>query len=251
MTIKVINLNFAYGSSQVIKNITLNINEGEVVGVLGPNVAGKSTLIKLLSGLLKPTGGQILLNNLPIDKISHQDRAKKIAIVAQENNIPFAFKSIEVVLMGRTPHLPALGFESTRDLDVAKSAMTKTDSYQFAFRSIRELSGGERQRVILARALAQESKILLLDEPTTFLDIRHQIEFYKLLRDENRERGLTIVSAMHDLNIASTFCDRLIFLKDGSVLADGSPSDVVTEKIIRKLFDINFNTSLYSKILGC
>lgn len=249
--ISISNLNFSYGSSQVIKNITSNINEGEVVGVLGPNGAGKSTLIKLLSGLLKPTSGQVLLNNFSINKISHKDRAKKIAVVSQENNIPFAFKSIEVVLMGRTPHLPAIGFESARDLDVAKNAMTKTDSHQFASRNIRELSGGERQRVILARALAQESKILLLDEPTTFLDIRHQIEFYKLLRDENHERGLTIVSAMHDLNIASTFCDRLILLKNGQVLADGRPSEIITEEIIRKLFDMNFNTSLYSKILGC
>jgi iron complex transport system ATP-binding protein len=151
---------------------------------------------------------------------------------------------MEVVLMGRTPHLPIFGFESRRDIEIARDAMRKTDCLGLASRDINALSGGERQRVILARALAQEPRILLLDEPTTFLDIRHQIELHRLLKSLNRDGSLTIVIAMHDLNLASAFCDRIVILKEGRIAASGLPRDVINAGTMRDVFEASVKVGI-------
>lgn len=228
---------FAYEQAEVLAGVSLAIRPGEVVGIVGPNGAGKSTLLKLMAGLLAPQGGEIRLGDRPLGSIRPGERAKLAAFVPQESRFPFAFRALELVLMGRAPHLPAFGFESQRDVAIARAAMAKTDCEAFAARPIDALSGGERQRVILARALAQETPLLLLDEPTAFLDIRHQAGLHRILAEENRRRGTTIVAAMHDLNLAAAFCSRIVMLAGGRVAADGSPASVFTAPIIRAVFD--------------
>lgn len=229
------NIYFSYGTSDVLRGISMTVGSGEIVGVLGPNGAGKSTLIKLMAGLIKAQNGDVIIDGRQIDAISTRELARHMAVVPQQNIVPFAFTSLQIVLMGRSPHISFLGFESARDIEIARKAMRQTDCLEFASRDINELSGGERQRVFLARAIAQGPKILLLDEPTTFLDIRHQIELNKQLKILNRE-GVTIISAMHDLNMASIFCDRIVMLKEGRVFCDGHPNEVMTSENIRSVF---------------
>ena len=241
--IELSSISFAYGNKEVLKDISLNIRKGEIVGILGPNGAGKSTLIKLMSGVLSSRLGNILIDNKAINKISARERARLVALVPQENSIPFSFSAMEVVLMGRTPHLNLLGFESARDIEIARNSMVKTDCLEFTARDINSLSGGERQRVILARALAQEAEVLFLDEPTTFLDIKHQIGLHTILREENKGKGTTIICALHDLNIASVFCDRIILLKEGKIVADGIPQEVITTEIINQTFGVSVHIS--------
>lgn len=236
--LKLKNISFAYDKRLVLSDISLSINHGEIVGILGPNGAGKSTLIKLIAGLIKPRSGDILLDDRPLRSFSGRELARTIALVPQESAIPFSFKAFEVVLMGRQPHLTTFGFESKNDLAVSMDAMKKTDCFELAPRSINELSGGEKQRVILARAFAQTPKLLLLDEPTTFLDIKHQLTLCKLLKKENEDSGLTIVCAMHDLNLAGAFCDRVVILKGGSIAADGKSAEVMRKEIVGPAFDI-------------
>lgn len=229
------NIYFSYGASDVLRGVSMNVGSGEIVGVLGPNGAGKSTLIKLMAGLIKAQNGDVIIDGRQIDAIPARELARHMAVVPQQNIVPFAFTSFQIVLMGRSPHISFLGFESARDIEIAREAMRQTDCLGFAARDINELSGGERQRVFLARAVAQGPKILLLDEPTTFLDIRHQIELNRQLKILNRD-GVTIISAMHDLNMASIFCDRIVMLKEGRVFCDGHPNEVMTSENIRFVF---------------
>ena len=227
---------FAYGDAEVLRGVSLAIDPGEIVGIVGPNGAGKSTLLRLLAGLLAPRGGSVLLGDRPVAGIRPAELARIAAFVPQESRFPFPFRALELVLMGRAAHLPAFGFESRGDVAIARAAMERTDCAAFAGRPIDELSGGERQRVILARALAQEPRILLLDEPTAFLDIRHQVGLHRALAEDSRRRGTTVVAAMHDLNLAAAFCRRIVMLADGAVAADGSPADVFTAETVRAVF---------------
>ncbi|MFH0799142.1 MAG: heme ABC transporter ATP-binding protein [Pseudomonadota bacterium] len=234
--LKIEDIHFAYGEEDVIRGVSFEMAPSEIVGILGPNGAGKSTLIKLMAGLFKARSGEATLGGEDLHRMPAAERAREIAFVPQESHIPFSFTAMEVVLMGRSPHLPLLGFESRRDIAIAHEAMEKTDCLKFAPRDINSLSGGERQRVILARALAQEPKLLFLDEPTTFLDIRHQIELHRLFSSLSRKGGLAIAAAMHDLNLAAAFCDRLIVLKEGRITAAGKPRDVITSSTIFEAF---------------
>lgn len=232
------NISFSYEEGPpILKHLSLKITKGEFVGILGPNGSGKTTLLKIISGTLKPQKGEVLLEGRALDTIRHRDRAKFIAVVPQETSIPFSFSALEVVLMGRAPYLPSFGFETKEDISVAKYAMDATDVSKLADRSIQELSGGEKQRVIVARALAQEPQLLLLDEPTTFLDIRHQMDLYRLVKKRNAEDGLTVITVLHDINLASTFCDRIVFLKAGRIVEDGMPHDVIKYAKIKEVFD--------------
>ena len=236
--IELSNISFSYEEGHnVLKHISLKIGKGEFVGVLGPNGSGKTTLLKIISSVLKPQKGYLTLDGKRLESVRHKDRAKFIAVVAQETSIPFSFSALEVVLMGRAPYLPLFGFEKKEDIAVAKSAMEATDILNFAGRNIQELSGGERQRVIVARALAQQPRLILLDEPTTYLDIKHQMDLYRLMKKRNIEDGLTVITVLHDINLASTFCDRIIFLKDGRTVADGTPKDVINYAKIKEVFD--------------
>lgn len=229
-------IHFSYGAADVLKGISLNAAAGEIIGILGPNGAGKSTLIKVMAGILRAQRGSVAIEGSQIESLPKRLLAQKIAVVSQVNTVPFSFSAIEIVLMGRAPHLPMLGFESARDLEIARAAMRQTDCLEFAPRNVNELSGGERQRIFLARALAQEPKILLLDEPTTFLDIGHQMSFLRTIGRLNRERRVTIIAAMHDLNLACAFCGRIVLLRDGRVCADGDPKSVITGKLVAEVF---------------
>lgn len=232
------NISFSYSERlKVLNDISLKVNKGEFIGILGPNGSGKTTLLKIISGTLKAAIGNVYLEGKKIQDFRHKERARRIAVVPQETSIPFSFSALEIVLMGRAPYLPLFGFETKEDICIAKEAMSTTDVLQFARRPMQELSGGEKQRVIVARALAQKPDILLLDEPTTYLDIRHQMDLYRTIKKRNIEDQLTVITVMHDINLASTFCDRIIFLKEGCINADGTPHDVVKYAKIKEVFD--------------
>jgi iron complex transport system ATP-binding protein len=229
-------LDFSYFNGLVLEDINLSVKAGEMVGLLGPNGSGKTTLIKLASGLLKPARGEIRLDGNRIASLSRRFIASNVAVVPQQFHIPFAFTASEVVMLGRTPFFRALADESEDDRQVVDKSLELAGIDELAERRFDELSGGERQKVILAMALAQQPKLLLLDEPTVHLDIAHQMEMVELVRGLNRERGITVVAAMHDLNLAALYFDRLILLKEGRVWADGTPEQVLTEACISEVF---------------
>jgi iron complex transport system ATP-binding protein len=227
---------FRYREDWVLQDVSLRIQKGEFIGVIGPNGSGKTSLLKILYRLLIPQRGEVFCQGVPLRKMERAEIARKIAVVPQETHSLFPFRVMEIVLMGRSPYLGHLMFESKRDLEVATRALEWTDTLPFAERPIDELSGGERKRVFIARALAQEPEVILLDEPTTTLDIHHQIDFLQRILDLNRERGLTIIMASHDVNLASEFCDRLILLKAGKIDGLGTPREVITKENIEKVY---------------
>jgi len=227
---------FSYLDGLVLHNIDLSVKSGEMVGLLGPNGSGKTTLIKLASGVLKPNQGEIRLDNSSLYQLSRKSIARSVAVVPQRFNIPFAFTTNEVAMLGRTPFLKVFAEESEVDKQFVANALELVGISELKERRFDELSGGERQKVILAMALAQQPGLLLLDEPTVHLDITHQVEILELVRRLNIERGLTVIAAMHDLNLASLYFDRLILLKEGKVVADGAPDQVLTEGRIREVF---------------
>jgi cobalamin transport system ATP-binding protein len=229
-------ISFRYREDWVLQDVSFRVEKGEFVGVIGPNGSGKTTLLKILYRLLSPQKGEILFELVPMRKMDRNDIAKRIAVVAQETQLLFPFSVLETVLMGRSPYLGHLMFESEKDLEIAKKAMEWTKVFPFSERPMDELSGGERKRVFIARALAQEPEVILLDEPTANLDIHHQIDFLDLILTLNRERGLTIVMASHDMNIASEFCDRLILLQDGRIYKMGTPDEVITKENIESVY---------------
>jgi iron complex transport system ATP-binding protein len=224
-----------YGDRAAVREVSLRIDRGEMVGIIGPNGSGKSTLLRLLSGVLRAWSGNIAIAGKPIAAYTPRQLGQRVGVVPQETHIDFPFTVMEVVLFGRTPHLGAFSFESARDLAVARQAMERTAVGHLAARRITELSGGERQRVIVARALAQEPSILVLDEPSAFLDLRHQVEVYDLLSDLRAE-GLTIVTVLHDLNLAGLYCDRVVLLADGRVFCVGEPATVLTYPTLTQVY---------------
>ena len=227
---------FSYLNGLVLHNINLSIEAGEMVALLGPNGSGKTTLIKLASGVLKPSQGEIKLDGSSLSRLSRRSIARTIAVVPQQFHIAFAFTATEVVMLGRIPFLKAFTEEREIDRQFVSSALKLVGISELKERRFDEISGGERQKVILAMALAQQPKLLLLDEPTVHLDIAHQVEILELVRSLNKERGLTVIAAMHDLNLASLYFDRLVLLKEGRVSADGTPHQVLTEARIREVF---------------
>ncbi len=227
---------FSYGRERVIDGVSLAVSPGETLGVIGPNGSGKSTLLRVLSGVVEPESGEVRLHGRSLAEYSRRELARRIAVVPQDTVIDFPFSVTEVVLMGRSPHLGSFAFESDRDVEAAREAMARTGVSAFAQRSIHELSGGERQRVVLARALAQEASILLLDEPGAFLDIRHEVEIYDLLHDLARE-GKAIITVLHDLNLAALYCDRVALLKAGRLFRIGPPSEVITYAALTEVYE--------------
>ncbi|HEV8717182.1 MAG TPA: ABC transporter ATP-binding protein, partial [Candidatus Binatia bacterium] len=196
-------VSFAYGPIEAVRELSFSVAKGEVFGLLGPNGSGKSTVVRLLSRVLTPRSGHISLAGRDVKSYSREELARQIAVVPQETTIELPFSVLEIVLMGRSPHLGRFGFERAEDLAVAQRVMEQTGVSELVTREIHELSGGERQRVILARALAQEPRVLLLDEPTAFLDIKHQVEVYDLVKALSRQNELTVVATLHDLNLAA------------------------------------------------
>jgi iron complex transport system ATP-binding protein len=234
---------FAYGTSGRprdprfrLRGISFAIESGEILGVVGPNSAGKTTLLRLMTRVLRPARGEVFLEGRPLGGLGYGDVARVVAVVPQEAPRPFRFTVEQLVLMGRYPHAPGRFFESALDLAVARDAMTATGVLELASVPVDELSGGERQRAMLARALAQEPRLLVLDEPTAHLDLRHQAEAAELLRRANGERALTIVIVSHDLVLAAELCDRLLLLGDGRIARHGAPADVLEAALLEEVF---------------
>jgi len=230
-------VDFAYGLIEAVRDLSFSVTKGEVFGLLGPNGSGKSTVVRLLSRVLNPRSGHISLAGRDLGSYSREDLARQIAVVPQETAIELPFSVLEVVLMGRSPHLGRFAFERAADLAVAQRVMEQTGVAELATREIHELSGGERQRVILARALAQEPRVLLLDEPTAFLDIKHQVEVYDLVKALSRQNELTVVAILHDLNLAALYCDRLALLKSGHLFCLGTPEQVLTYSNVKTVYE--------------
>jgi len=235
-SIDVREISFRYTDQWVIEDLSFHVNGGEFWGIIGPNGAGKTTLLKLLYRFIEPQRGRVFIDADDLSRMRRSDIARKIAVVPQDTQVIFPFRALEVVLMGRSPHLGRLQFEGRKDVEIAERAMELTDTLQFAPRPINELSGGERQRILIARALAQQAEIMLLDEPTTNLDISHQVEFYDLVSRLNREKKFTILTVSHDINLASEYCQKIILLKGGRIFKMGSPKEVVVEEHIKRVY---------------
>jgi iron complex transport system ATP-binding protein len=217
-------------------SLSLCVEPGEILGVIGPNSAGKTTLIRLVTRVLAPLAGQILLHGQPLAGASPWELARKVAVVPQEAPPALRFTVEQLALMGRYPHGPARFFESGEDRAIARAAMLATGVLELAALPVEILSGGERQRAMLARALAQEPDLLVLDEPTAHLDLRHQVECAVLLERLNRQRGTSILLVSHDLNLAAQLCDRLLLLAGGSIVRLGSPVEVLDEDLLRTVY---------------
>ena len=229
-------VDFMYGRDPVLSDVSLAVRRGEMLGVIGPNGSGKSTLLRLLSGVLQPASGEIFVQGRPLPDYARRDLARQVAVVPQDTVIEFPFSVTEVVLMGRSPHLGGFAFEGDRDVAAARDAMARTGVLHLADRSIHALSGGERQRVVLARALAQDTPILLLDEPGAFLDIRHEVEIYDLLRDL-QGTGKSIITVLHDLNLAALYCERVALLHRGQLFRLGTPAEVITYAALTEVYE--------------
>lgn len=230
------NLFGGYTKEAVLKDVSFAIGHGEFLGIIGPNGSGKSTLLRLMSRVLTPQNGSILFEEADIASISLKELCRRIAFVSQDTLISFSFSVEEIVLMGRIPHLGRLQLETKKDFAIADNALSVTDTLYLKEKKIDQLSAGERQRVILAKALAQEPIALFLDEPTSHLDIGHQIQILDLLRKLNRTQNLTIVIVLHDLNLASEYCSRLILLNEGAIAKDGTPEQVLTYQTIEAVY---------------
>lgn len=236
MNLEVQNISLSYGRRQVVKDLTFCLKTGELVGLIGPNGCGKTSIIKTLSRILHPDSGQIFLDGKKLQRMSRSDLARQIGVVPQNPLLPDAFTVAELVLLGRNPHLGWLCSESQSDLAIVRSAMERTGISHLAERRLGELSGGERQRVTIARVLAQEPRAILLDEPTANLDISHQIEVLDLIKSLCQEKKLAVLIAIHDLNLAAQYCDRLILLGEGRIYAEGSPQEVITAANIKNVY---------------
>ncbi len=227
-----------YGEKEVIKDVNMTVEEGDFVALIGSNGTGKSTLIKCVSGLLPLKKGEIQICGKSLSSMSSKERARLVAVVPQSYYVEYDFKVEDIVMMGRNPYLSFRERESTKDYDIVKEAMQMTNTEVFRGRSYNALSGGEKQRVILARAIAQQPKIILLDEPTSALDLHHQIEVMELIERLNREDKITIMAVLHDINLASRFCHRVVMLREGVVVADGTPDQIVNKQNMETLYNM-------------
>lgn len=235
MNIETQNLKVTLGNANILKGINLQIGEKEFIGIIGPNGSGKSTLLKCIYRVLKPNNGAVLLDGKSLTSYPVRESAKKMAVVAQHNYYNFEFSVKEVVLMGRAPHKRPLERDNAEDYQIVREALKTVGMAEFENRSFSTLSGGEQQRIILARALTQKTPCLILDEPTNHLDIKYQLQLMDIVKSLN----LTVISAIHDLNIAAMYCDRLFVVKDGQIVDNGTPEDVLTPDFIKKVYGID------------
>jgi len=227
------------GGQPILRDVSLTIPSNGLVGVLGPNGSGKTTLFRAISGALKPKSGRITLGDADVRTLSSTEMARRLAVVPQETHPASDYTAREMVLMGRHPHLGTFQLEGPDDLAIADEALKATGTAHLAERSYMTLSGGEKQRVVIAGALAQSAEVLLLDEPTASLDLGYQMEIASLLGSLSRDRGVTMMLATHDLNLAASLCDHLILMRGGRVLAYGAPSDVLTEAAVQQIYDVD------------
>jgi iron complex transport system ATP-binding protein len=245
MSLSLAHVSFGYSSrgsapaSLTLRDASVTIARGSITGILGPNGSGKTTLLKLMAGVLRPHQGEIALEGRPLDTWSRRALARRVALVPQETHPTFDFTVLEMVLMGRHPHLRTFQLEGPSDLAIARDALSATGITHLEDRLYSTLSGGEKQRVVIASALSQRPEILLLDEPTTSLDLAYQLEVTTVLERLNRARGVAIVVAAHDLNLAADLCDSLLLMRSGRVLAHGPTDEVLTERMVRDVFDVD------------
>ena len=226
-----------YRGRQVLHEVSLEVAPGELLAVVGPNGAGKSTLLKVLGGALKPWSGVVELEGRPLDEFDRRAVARRLASLGQESGSAFAFTVLEMVLMGRAPHLGALRLEGEHDLKIAREALERFDLLALAARPINEISGGERRRVFLARVLAQQPQVALLDEPTAFLDLKHVAEIFSRLKQLRVQHSMSVVATLHDLNAAALYADRVLLLKDGKAVGCGVPEEVLTRDNLRTVYE--------------
>ena len=229
---------FSYGGEDILRSLSFKVAAGEFLTILGPNGSGKSTLLKIISAELCPQGGAVLLEQEDLRLLPRQALARQMAVVPQETGVAFAFTVGEVVMMGRMPHQRRFQADSPEDMAIVRRGMEQTHTWHLRERLVNQLSGGERQRVIVARALAQEPKILLLDEPTSHLDVQHQLELLALVSRLNREEGLTVIAVLHDLNLAAQFSQKILLLDEGQMVAHGDPAQVLTPELIRQVYQV-------------
>jgi iron complex transport system ATP-binding protein len=227
-----------YGSRAALSDVTLNLRDGEILALVGPNGAGKTTLLRAVSGGLRPRSGEILLDGEPLSNLSTARRARKLAVVPQARNLPEYFTVWQTVLLGRTPYLGWLGLPVESDQRRVHWALERTETVDLAERRIGELSGGEQQRVLLARALAQETPLLLLDEPTAHLDLYYQTNLLDMVYSLSREQGLTVMMALHDINLAAIYSDRVALMAEGRLLCLGSPAEVLTSDNLTEVYHL-------------
>ncbi|MBU5591561.1 ABC transporter ATP-binding protein [Clostridium sp. MSJ-4] len=235
MEIKTLDVEAYLGGSHILKGLSINANKEEFVGIIGPNGSGKSTLLKCIYRTLKPSTGTIFLDGKNIKDLSVKESSKQMAVVSQHNNYNFDFMVSDMVLMGRSPHKKFIEKDNAEDYKIMKESLEKVGMKDYANRSFSTLSGGEKQRIILARALAQKTQCLILDEPTNHLDIKYQLQFMSTVK----KLGITIISAIHDLNIAALYCDKIYALKSGKIVSYGTPKEVLTKELINSLYDID------------
>ncbi|MEM7199875.1 MAG: ABC transporter ATP-binding protein [Planctomycetota bacterium] len=234
--LEVADLAFDYGRRAVLRDVEARAEPGQVVGLVGPNGSGKSTLLKILSAVLPDYRGSARIDGQEVGMWPRRELARRIAVVPQEVSFGFPFTALQVVLMGRHPHLAGLAFESAADIECAHEALERCDALGLADRVIHELSSGERQRILFAKALTQQPRGLLLDEPVSFLDIRHQVDLYDIVRELAAE-GRTVVTALHDLNLAAEYCDKIYLLRGGRVVAGGAAAEVLTYANLTEVFE--------------
>ncbi len=236
--LEVKNISIGYGESEIVKDVSFTLQNGKILAVLGANGAGKTTLLKSLNVGLPTATGEILLDGKILKDFSRREIAQKIAVIAQENETKFPVTVLEFVLAGRFAHGNAFGWETISDLQIAEDALQICDLASFESRLMNQLSGGERQRVVLARALATQAQILLLDEPTTNLDLAHQALMFRLVRERCKSCESSAIVITHDLNLASEFADEILLLKKGEDVAKGKPEEVLTARNLREVFDV-------------
>jgi iron complex transport system ATP-binding protein len=229
-------ITLAYGNKKVVEDITFQVMPGEIVGIVGPNGSGKSTIIKALSRVIAPHSGRVLINDRDISRIPRKELALLVGVVPQNPLLPSAFTAFDIVLMGRNPHLGLFQYEGPRDIEITWQAMKQTSTQDLAERRISELSGGEIQCVVIARVLAQETEAILLDEPTANLDISRQIEILDLIKGLCQKNKLAVAMALHDLNLAVHYCDRLLLINKGRVHTEGAPAEVITTQNLEEVY---------------
>jgi iron complex transport system ATP-binding protein len=251
MSLSIEHVSFGYDAgdettrSFSLRDVSVTIQRGSLTGLLGPNGCGKTTLLKLMTGVLRPRQGAITLDGRAISAIPRRELAKQVAVVPQETHPAFDYSVLEMVLMGRHPHLGAFQLEGPEDLAIARDSLSATGTAHLADRAYMTLSGGEKQRVVIASALAQAADVLLLDEPTASLDLAYQLEVASLLDRLNHDRGVTMVLATHDLNLAASLCDSLVLVRAGRVLAHGPTREVLTGAMIQQLYDVEADVQFH------
>jgi iron complex transport system ATP-binding protein len=238
-----VDLELAYRGRPVVDGLNVRIESGTATALVGPNGSGKSTLLMALARVLTPRSGEVRLDGAPISARKTVDVAQRLAVLPQTSTVPAGLRVRELVEQGRYPQLGPLAMLTRRDDEVMQRAMSMAGVASMADRRLDSLSGGERQRAWIAMALAQDTEILLLDEPTTYLDIRHQIDLMNLVVDLVRAHGKTVVMVLHDVNQAARYCDRIVAMRDGAIVADGHPDDVVTNDLLQKVFDVRARIS--------